>query len=39
MGTTFLSVGHRTSLTHYHQLVLELSQDKTWQVKALAAAG
>ncbi|NEQ24556.1 MAG: ABC transporter ATP-binding protein, partial [Microcoleus sp. SIO2G3] len=32
-GTTFLSVGHRSTLANYHQSVLELSQDKTWQVK------
>ncbi|NEQ21763.1 MAG: ABC transporter ATP-binding protein/permease [Microcoleus sp. SIO2G3] len=31
-GTTFLSVGHRSTLANYHQSVLELSQDKTWQV-------
>ena len=33
IGTTFLSVGHRATLTNYHQLLLELSQDKTWQIK------
>lgn len=33
MGTTFLSVGHRSTLASYHQSVLELSQDKTWQIK------
>ncbi len=32
-GTTFLSVGHRSTLVNYHQSVLELSQDKTWQIK------
>lgn len=37
IGTTFLSVGHRSTLTNYHQLVLELSQDKTWQIKSTAA--
>jgi putative ATP-binding cassette transporter len=31
--TTFLSVGHRSTLTNYHQAILELSQDKTWQLK------
>lgn len=31
-GTTFLSVGHRSTLANYHQLVLEF-QDKTWQVR------
>jgi putative ATP-binding cassette transporter len=33
MGTTFLSVGHRSTLANYHKQVLELSQEKTWQVK------
>jgi vitamin B12/bleomycin/antimicrobial peptide transport system ATP-binding/permease protein len=33
IGTTFLSVGHRSTLTNYHQSLLELSQDKTWQLK------
>lgn len=32
IGTTFLSVGHRSSLANYHQFVLE-SQDKTWQMR------
>ncbi|HEY9711551.1 MAG TPA: ABC transporter ATP-binding protein/permease, partial [Oculatellaceae cyanobacterium] len=31
-GTTFLSVGHRSTLANYHQSLLELSQDKTWQI-------
>ncbi|MBW4440623.1 MAG: ABC transporter ATP-binding protein/permease [Plectolyngbya sp. WJT66-NPBG17] len=31
--TTFLSVGHRSTLANYHQAILELSQDKTWQLK------
>jgi putative ATP-binding cassette transporter len=31
--TTFLSVGHRSTLANYHQSLLELSQDKTWQIK------
>lgn len=31
--TTFLSVGHRSTLANYHQLVLQLSQDQTWQIK------
>ncbi|MFP4100463.1 ABC transporter ATP-binding protein/permease [Coleofasciculus sp.] len=35
--TTFLSVGHRSTLTNYHQSLLELSQDKTWQIKELMA--
>ncbi|MFB2896721.1 ABC transporter ATP-binding protein/permease, partial [Aerosakkonemataceae cyanobacterium BLCC-F50] len=32
-GTTFLSVGHRSTLVAYHQSLLELSQEKTWQIK------
>ena len=32
IGTTFLSVGHRSTLTQYHQSVLELSHSKTWQL-------
>jgi putative ATP-binding cassette transporter len=32
IGTTFLSVGHRSTLTQYHQSILELSQAKTWQL-------
>jgi putative ATP-binding cassette transporter len=32
-GTTFLSVGHRSTLASYHQSLLELSQDKTWRIK------
>jgi putative ATP-binding cassette transporter len=34
--TTFISVGHRESLFHYHQWVLELSQDSGWQVMTVA---
>ncbi|MFM7371631.1 MAG: ABC transporter ATP-binding protein/permease, partial [Sphaerospermopsis kisseleviana] len=30
--TTFISVGHRESLFDYHQWVLELSQDSSWQL-------
>jgi putative ATP-binding cassette transporter len=30
--TTFISVGHRESLFDYHQWVLELSQDYSWQL-------
>ena len=29
---TFISVGHRESLFDYHQWVLELSQDSSWQL-------
>jgi vitamin B12/bleomycin/antimicrobial peptide transport system ATP-binding/permease protein len=37
LDTTFLSVGHRETLTNYHQAILELSQDKTWHVKQAQA--
>ncbi|MHC5597802.1 MAG: ABC transporter ATP-binding protein/permease [Nostoc sp.] len=30
--TTFISVGHRESLLNYHQWVLELSPDSSWQI-------
>ncbi|MBP5972482.1 ABC transporter ATP-binding protein/permease [Brasilonema sp. CT11] len=30
--TTFISVGHRESLFNYHQWVLELSPDSSWQL-------
>jgi putative ATP-binding cassette transporter len=33
LGTTFISVGHRESLNEYHQTVLELAEDYTWQIK------
>lgn len=33
IGTTFLSVGHRSTLAKYHQAVLEFSQDKTWRLR------
>lgn len=32
-GTTFISVGHRPSLVDYHQLVLELLEDRQWQLR------
>jgi vitamin B12/bleomycin/antimicrobial peptide transport system ATP-binding/permease protein len=32
MGATFVSVGHRTSLLKYHDLVLELYSDATWKL-------
>ncbi|WP_416667538.1 ABC transporter ATP-binding protein/permease [Egbenema bharatensis] len=35
IGSTFLSVGHRSTLANYHQSLLQLSQDKTWQMKSL----
>ncbi|NES99756.1 MAG: ABC transporter ATP-binding protein/permease [Sphaerospermopsis sp. SIO1G1] len=31
-NTTFISVGHRESLFNYHEWVLELSQDSSWQL-------
>ncbi|MDB9349994.1 ABC transporter ATP-binding protein/permease [Nodularia spumigena] len=31
-NTTYISVGHRESLFNYHQWVLELSQDSSWQL-------
>jgi vitamin B12/bleomycin/antimicrobial peptide transport system ATP-binding/permease protein len=37
LGTTFLSVGHRSTLADYHQSVLELAQDQTWQLKRTAS--
>ncbi|WP_219898734.1 hypothetical protein [Phormidesmis priestleyi] len=33
-NTTFLSVGHRSTLANYHAVVLEFSQDKSWQLKS-----
>lgn len=33
LGTIYLSVGHRPTLANYHQSVLQLSPDKTWQIK------
>ncbi|MBD1842108.1 ABC transporter ATP-binding protein/permease [Cyanobacteria bacterium FACHB-63] len=33
IGTTFLSVGHRSTLAKYHQAILEFSQDKTWKLR------
>lgn len=32
MGTTFVSVGHRTSLLKYHDFVLELKPDCQWKL-------
>ncbi|MFQ4138251.1 ABC transporter ATP-binding protein/permease [Nodosilinea sp. PGN35] len=32
-GTTFVSVGHRESLSEYHQATLELAEDHTWAIK------
>lgn len=33
--TTFISVGHRPTLTNYHQMVLKLSEEKQWQLQPL----
>ncbi|KYC42617.1 ABC transporter [Scytonema hofmannii PCC 7110] len=33
--TTFISVGHRESLFNYHQWVLELLQDSSWQLSTV----
>jgi putative ATP-binding cassette transporter len=38
-GTTFISVGHRESLNAFHQNVLELTEDHTWNLHALEPAG
>lgn len=35
MGTTFVSVGHRTSLLKYHDLVLELRSDSDWKLTSM----
>ncbi|TVQ45399.1 MAG: ABC transporter ATP-binding protein/permease [Gloeocapsa sp. DLM2.Bin57] len=34
-GTTYVSVGHRPTLTKYHDLLLELSEEQIWQLKPL----
>ncbi|MEZ2301909.1 MAG: hypothetical protein ACBR13_09115 [Microcoleus sp.] len=31
---TFLSIGHRESLSNYHQTILDLTADRTWSLKA-----
>ncbi|MEM8614007.1 MAG: ABC transporter ATP-binding protein/permease [Cyanobacteria bacterium P01_H01_bin.105] len=35
-NTAYLSVGHRKSLEAYHQSMLRLAEDHTWQVEPLA---
>jgi vitamin B12/bleomycin/antimicrobial peptide transport system ATP-binding/permease protein len=35
-GMTYLSVGHRESLSDYHNSTLDLSVDRTWQLRSLA---
>lgn len=37
MNLTYVSVGHRPTLKKYHQLVLELSEDQSWQIKEATA--
>lgn len=32
LGTTFLSVGHRSTLAAYHQRTLQLATDTTWEL-------
>ncbi|MEL7509503.1 MAG: ABC transporter ATP-binding protein/permease [Cyanobacteria bacterium J06554_1] len=34
--TAYLSVGHRQSLEDYHQSILRLAEDHTWQLKSLS---
>jgi putative ATP-binding cassette transporter len=33
LGTTYISVGHRTSLTQYHTNILEIHGDSQWQLR------
>ena len=33
--TTFISVGHRPTLTNYHRMLLKLSEQKQWQLQPL----
>ena len=37
-NTTYISVGHRPTLTKYHQTVLKLSEEKKWELKPLELA-
>ncbi|BAQ62450.1 nitrate ABC transporter [Geminocystis sp. NIES-3708] len=34
-NTTFISVGHRESLRTYHQLLLQISDNKSWQISTI----
>jgi vitamin B12/bleomycin/antimicrobial peptide transport system ATP-binding/permease protein len=38
-GMTFLSVGHRESLSNYHQSILDLTPDKNWVLTKTASLG
>ncbi len=33
-GMTFLSIGHRESLSNYHESILDLTADHTWSLKS-----
>jgi vitamin B12/bleomycin/antimicrobial peptide transport system ATP-binding/permease protein len=33
-GMTYLSVGHRESLSNYHRSVLDFTSDRTWSLSA-----
>ncbi|MDJ0731962.1 MAG: ABC transporter ATP-binding protein/permease [Crocosphaera sp.] len=35
MGTTYISVGHRPTLTQYHQQLLEIFDGGDWELKAI----
>jgi vitamin B12/bleomycin/antimicrobial peptide transport system ATP-binding/permease protein len=37
-GMTFLSVGHRESLSAYHQSILDITVDRTWSLKVFQKA-
>lgn len=34
-NTTFISVGHRESLKQYHQLLLKISEEQSWQLEII----
>ncbi len=34
-STTFISVGHRPTLKNYHQQLLEITANESWQLKAI----
>ncbi len=35
IAVTYVSVGHRPTLQKYHQIVLQLAEDQSWQIKQL----